>query len=104
MWILKNSTNLLPSLEKLDVRYAKSVQTFDFPTLHTSIPHALLKSRISTLIRNPFKKKDGSIRYTCIKVYGRRGYFSNSIDSGGDKTYSANQIYEMVEFLLITFL
>ena len=25
---------------------------------------------------------------------------SNSIDSGGDKTYSANQIYEMVEFLI----
>ena len=90
MLILKNSTNLLSSLEKLDVRYAKSVQTFDFSTLHTSIPHDLLKSRISTLIRNSFKKKDGSIRYTYIKVDGRRGYFSNSVDSGGDKTYNAN--------------
>ena len=27
MWILKNSTSLLSSLEKLDVRYAKSVQS-----------------------------------------------------------------------------
>ena len=61
MLILNNSTSLLSSLEKLDVRYAKSVQTFDFSTLYTSIPHDLLKSRISTQIRNSFKKKDGSI-------------------------------------------
>ena len=100
MWILKTSTSLLSSLEKLDVRYAKSVQTFDFSTLYTSIPHDLLESRISTLIRNSFKKKDGSIRYTYIKVDGRRGYFSNSVNSGGDKTCNANQICDMVEFLI----
>ena len=100
MWILKNSTSLLSSLEKLDVRYAKSVQTFDFSILYTSIPHDLLMSRISTLIRNSFKKKDGSIRYKYIKVDGRRGYFSNSVDSGGDKTYNANQMCHMVEFLI----
>ena len=100
MWIPKNSTSLLSSLEKLDVRYAKSVQTFDFSALYTSIPHDLLKPRISTLIRNSFEKKDGSIRYTYIKVDGRRGYFSNSIDSGREETYSANQICEMVEFLI----
>ena len=76
-WILKNSTSLLSSLEKLDVRYAKSVQTFDFSSLYTSVPHDLPKSRIITLIRNSFKKKDGSIRYIYIKVEGRRGHFSN---------------------------
>ena len=74
MWILKNSTSLLSSLEKLDVRYAKSVQTFDFSTLYTSIPHDLLKSRISTLIRNCYKKKDVSIRDTS-KVDGSRRHF-----------------------------
>ena len=76
MWILKNSTSLSSSVEKLDVRYAKSVQAFDFSSLYTSIPHDLLKSRISILIRNSFEKKDGGIRYTYIKVDGRRGYFS----------------------------
>ena len=30
MWILKNSTSLLSSLDQLDVRTAMSVQTFDF--------------------------------------------------------------------------
>ena len=42
MWILKNSPSSLSSLKKLDVRYAKSVQTFDFSSLYTSIPHDLL--------------------------------------------------------------
>ena len=100
MQILKNSTSLLSSLEKLGVRYAKSVQTFDFSTLYTSIPHDLLKSCINTLIRNSSKKEDGSIRYTYIKVDGRRGYLCNSVDSGGDKTYNANQRCDMVEFLI----
>ena len=32
MWILKNSTGFLPSLDQLDVRTATSVQTFDLST------------------------------------------------------------------------
>ena len=84
MWIPKNSTSLLPSLEKLDVRYAKSVQTFYFSTLYTSIPHDLLKSRISTPIRNSFKKKDGSIRYTYILMLmaGEDILITQSIQAG----------------------
>ena len=44
MWIVKTSTSLLSSLDQLDVRTATSVQTYDFSTLYTSIPHNLLKS------------------------------------------------------------
>ena len=68
MWILNNSTSLLSSLDQLDVRTATSGQTFDFSTLYTSIPHDLLKSRISNLLHNAFRKKDGSAIYTHIKV------------------------------------
>ena len=64
MWILKNSKSLLSSLDQLDICIATSVQTFDFSTLYTSIPHNLLKSRISNLVHNAFRKKDGSVRYT----------------------------------------
>ena len=49
MWILKNSTNLLSSLSHLGVHRATSIQTFDFSTLYTSIPHELLKSRMNRL-------------------------------------------------------
>ena len=41
MWILKNSTSLLSSLDQLDVRTATSVLTFDFSTLYTSKSHMI---------------------------------------------------------------
>ena len=57
MWILKNSINLLSSLGHLGVHRAPSVQTFDFSTLYTSMPHDLLKSRMNNIINNSFKHK-----------------------------------------------
>ena len=57
MWILKNSTNSLSSLGHLGVHKATSIQTFDFSTLYTSIPHDLLKSRMNNIINNAFKHK-----------------------------------------------
>ena len=94
MWILKNSTSLLSSLDQLDVRTARSVQTFDFSTLYTSSPHDLLKSRISNLVHNAFRKKDGSVRYTHIKVTRAKGYFTHDKNSSGDN------ICKMIEFLI----
>ena len=52
MWILKNSTNLLSSLGHLGVHIATSIQSFNFSTLYTSIPHDLLKSRMNSIINN----------------------------------------------------
>ena len=75
-WILKNSTSLLSSLDQLDVRTATSVQTFDFLTLYTSIPHDLLKSRISNLVQNAFGKKDEGVRYIHIKLQEQKGISS----------------------------
>ena len=69
MWILKNSTNLLSSLSHLGVHRATSIQTFDFSTLYTSIPHDLLKSRMNSIINNAFKYKTGATRYTHIKCW-----------------------------------
>ena len=57
LWILKNSANLLSSLTHLGVRKATSIQTFDFSTLYTSIPHDLLKSRMNNNISNALNTK-----------------------------------------------
>ena len=100
MWILKNSTSLLSSLDQLDVRTATPVQTFDFSTLYTSIPHDLLKSRISNLVHNAFRKKDESVRYTNIKVTRARGYFTHDINGGEENMYTADNICKMIEFLI----
>ena len=100
MWIVKNSTSLLSSLDQLDIRTATSVQTYDFSTLYTSIPHNLLKSRITALIHNSFKRRNGSNRYTHIKITSGKGYFIDTINPGGDNLYTADQICRMVEFLI----
>ena len=100
MWIVKNSTSLLSSLDQLDVRTATSVQAYDFSTLYTSIPHNLLKSRITGLIHNSLKRRNGSNRYTHIKITSGKGYFIDTINLGGDNLYTADQICRMVEFLI----
>ena len=74
---LKNSTNLLSSLSHLRVHRATSIQTFDFSTLYTSIPHDLFKSRMNNIINNVFKHKNGAIRYTHIKVGRNKSYFTS---------------------------
>ena len=98
--ILKNSTSLLSSFDQLDVHTATSVQTFDFSTLYTSIPHDLLKSSISNLVHNAFRKKDGSVRCIHIKVTRAQGYFTHDINGGGDNMYTADNICKMIQFLI----
>ena len=78
MWIIKNSTNLLSSLGHLGVHRATSIQTFDFSTLYTSIPHDLLMSRTSNIINNAFKHKNGATRYTHIKVGRNKSYLTSN--------------------------
>ena len=99
MWILQNSTNLLSSLGHLGVRKATSIQTFDFPTLYTSIPHDLLKSRMNNIINNAFKHKNGATRYTHIKAGRNKSYLTNDPLNGENK-YTANDICNMIEFLV----
>ena len=99
MWILKNSTNLLSSLGHLGVHKATSIQTFDFSTLYTSIPHDLLKSRMNNIINNAFKHKNGATRYTHIKVGRNKSHFTSD-PLNGDNKYTSNDICKMIEFLV----
>ena len=99
MWILKNSTNLLSSLGDVGVHRATSIQTFDFSTLHTSIPHDLLKFRMNNIINNAFKHKTKATRYTRIKVGRNKSYFTN-VPLNGENKYTANDICKMIEFLV----
>ena len=100
MWILKNSTSLLSSLDQVDTRTATSVQIFDFSTLYTSFPHDLLKSGISNLVHNACRKKDVSVRYTHIKDTRAKGCFTHDTNGGDDNMYTADKICKMIEFLI----
>ena len=69
-------------------------------TLYTSIPHNLLKSQITALIHNSFKRRNGNNRHTHIKITGSKGYFIDTINPGGNNLYTADQICRMAEFLI----
>ena len=88
---------ILSSLGHLGVRKALSIQTFDFSTLCTSIPHDLLKSRMNNIINDPFKHKNGAARYTHIKVGRNKSYFTNDPLNGGN---TANDICKVIEFFM----
>ena len=70
------------------------------PNWKTSIPHDLLKSRISNLVHNAFRKKDGNVRYTHINVTRAKGYLTHDINGGGDNMYTADNICKMIEVLI----
>ena len=73
---------------------------YDFSTLYTSISHNLLKSRITALVHNSFKRRDGSDRNSHIKITSGKKYFMDTIDPGGDNLYTSDQMCRMVEFLI----
>ena len=76
-----------------------SIQTFDFSTLYTSIPHYLLKSRVNNVINNAFKHKNGATRYTYIKVGRNKSYFTND-PFNGDNKYTASDICKRIKCLV----
>ena len=77
--------SLLSSLSHLNVCTATLVQTIDISVLYISILHNLLKSRISNLVHNAFRKKDESVRSIHIKIARSKGCFTHDINGGRDK-------------------
>ena len=83
----------------MGVHRVTSIQTFDFSTLYTSIPHDLLKSRMNSIINNVFEYKNGATQYTHIKVGRNKSYFTSE-HLNGDNKYTVNDICKMIKFLV----
>ena len=92
MWILINSKELLDNLNSNSLASVHSIKTYDFSTLYTTIPHSKLKSRLTELIRNAFRLKNGKKRYEYIVVGYKSTYFV--------KDHSEDDIVRMLEFLI----
>jgi len=77
MWILKNSKDLLEYIQSRSLSSCYSIKTFDFSTLHTTIPHCKQKDRLRELVQLSFIKKNGQRRYKYIVLGRDRSYFVN---------------------------
>ena len=70
MWILKNSKDMLEYIQSRSLSSCYSINTFEFSTLYTTIPHSKLEDRLRELVQLCFMKKNGQRRYKYL-VLGR---------------------------------
>ena len=99
MWILKNSKDLLEYIQSMSLS-CNSINTFNFSTLYTTIPHSKLEDRLRELFQLCFIKKNGQRRYKYL-VLGRDGYyFVKKTHSDSTKKFSETDIINMLEFLI----
>ena len=94
LWILKNSKELLEHLKSPTFNHETSIQSFDFSTLYTTIPHQKLKDRLTSIIF-----KNGNRRYKYL-VLGHEGTYFVKEHSDSKNKYSEDDIIKMLEFLV----
>ena len=99
MWILKNSKELLEHLKSPTFNHVRSIKSFDFSTLYTTIPHQKLKDRLTSIIRNAFIFKNGNRRYKYLVLGHEETYFVKEHSDSKNK-YSEDDIIKMLEFLV----
>jgi hypothetical protein len=97
MWILKNSKDLLDNLKSRSFSQISPIKTFDFATLHTTLPHDKSKTRFKETIHKAFIHRNYGSKFVVLGYNST--YFSNKIQKG--KThYSEEQVISMLEFLI----
>ena len=95
-WVINNAQSVLHSLYTLNCTLdGRSLDTFDFSTLYTSIPHHSLKLTIKSLIEEAFRVR-GAL-YICIT---RRGKWFWSTDCNHNINITRTQLVDMVDYLI----
>ena len=96
-WVIQNSQPVLQALNQINSKKnAKTISSFDFSTLYTSIPHTKLLEELSGLIKFIFK---GGTRSTIsINKYGIARWTKYANNS--QVKYDLDKILRAVKFLL----
>jgi hypothetical protein len=74
MWILKNSNDLLDNLRSRFFSHVSSINTFDFSTLYTTLPHDKLETRLKEIIHKAFSLHLCRIKLVSMRYYQRCCY------------------------------
>ena len=91
-WIINNSLDFLENIKNKKIFH---LETYDFSTLYTSLPHAEIKSKFRLLFKIIFKKEGKQF----INVNERKAFFSNS-HSNSYKSFTELQLLQILEFVL----
>ena len=76
----------------------KSINTYDFSTLYTSIPHQQLKENMSKFVHRVFEFKDKE--YIIPDLYTKKAYFSNANHKNKKVCFSKDDILECIYYLI----
>ena len=77
-----------------------SIETFDFSTLYTTIPHSKLRNKLRELVQLCFIKKNGQRIYTHTFASKGQILFYKNNHSDSTKMFSETDIINMLEFLI----
>ena len=72
-WSVKNSGEVLDKLNSFNCHFT-AVDSFDFSTLYTTLPHHLIKEKLGALIKWSFKKSE--LEFICCNSFN--SFFSHS--------------------------
>ena len=96
-WIIDNSQQVLSTINKINYfSTAKHLDSYDFSTLYTSIPHDSLKQALKSLITEAYKVRDSVF---LVADHAGRAYWSN-IPSSSKHSITEEQLVAYVEYLI----
>ena len=99
MWIVDNSIKVLEKLREFNgMNLAKSIRTYDFSTLYTSIPHKDLKNEIAWVISECFN--DDTRRFIHIDECRREARWSKTRGKGNGHVWNKQDLIGHVNWLI----
>ena len=94
-WVLKNSKDLVEHMEQVSTKPVKSITTWDFSTLYTTIPHAQLKMALKEIIVQVMSRND----HSKINCNASRAFFSEEVHSKY-LSLDATQLCTLIDYLI----
>ena len=98
-WVIKNSASLHPFINRINFKNnAKSISTFDFTTLYTSIPHSVLIDQVSKSIEDAFNISKKQF----IKINSKYANWSDNVKPNTEKTiyFTEAELKHWLKYLL----
>ena len=93
-WSIKNSGEILNKLKSRGF-LASNLSTNDFSTLYTTLPHNLIKEKLTELIEQSFNRK-GSLYFACKY----KNAFFTSEQPKRYKLWSCQKMFDALHYLL----
>jgi hypothetical protein len=93
-WSIKNSNEVLSKIQKRNY-LASTISTHDFSTLYTTLPHDLIKDKLTSLIQKTFARENRLY----LACNAKHAFFTNE-QVGRYTMWTCSEVCEALTFLL----